>query len=236
MALKQIRIGSMENVHQFDDVVYPAAMNTDGIPIEIGASTAGIEAVRQDQLPVLGQIVSSSVVITDHAIVRGDGGARGVQDSLAFISDAGSITLPALQTVDGVDISVHAANVSAHHVKYTDAEALAAVQSVGTFVPTAVGFTVIGAETISGHYIKTGKLVTIFIYYFAATSIAIVGTTSYFSNLPYTPATESVQTSMWDDQTVAGTGLVTTTGRIYFSQSSGPSNRMIVTMAIFRVA
>ncbi len=52
---------------------------------------------------------------TDNAIVRWDGtnGAL-VQDSNVTISDAGSITLPSLQTVDGRDVSVDGAALDAH--------------------------------------------------------------------------------------------------------------------------
>lgn len=38
--------------------------------------------------------VTSSATITDHAIVRGDGGAKGVQESLITISDAGALAFP----------------------------------------------------------------------------------------------------------------------------------------------
>ena len=61
--------------------------------------------------------VIADAVLTDHAIVRGDGGVRNVQDSLVIIDDTGNIILTALATVDGIDISVHAANVNAHHAQ-----------------------------------------------------------------------------------------------------------------------
>lgn len=42
-----------------------------------------------------GTAVTSSAVINDETIVRGDGGARGVQDSLITIDDSGNLTTPA---------------------------------------------------------------------------------------------------------------------------------------------
>lgn len=38
--------------------------------------------------------VSAAATITDHAIVRGDGGVKGVQESLITIDDAGALALP----------------------------------------------------------------------------------------------------------------------------------------------
>ena len=98
MAIRQIRIGSMDNIHQYDDADFTEAANFDGQPIIIGASTAADEAVRQDQIPALGNIVSASANITDNAIVRGDGGARGIQDSLVTIDDSGTVNIPTGQS------------------------------------------------------------------------------------------------------------------------------------------
>ena len=94
MATKKIRIGSMEDIHQYDDGGFGTAIDTDGQPIEIGQSTTPTEAVRQDQLPTLGTEISSDNVIVDHSIVRGDGGARKIQDSDATLDDNGSINIP----------------------------------------------------------------------------------------------------------------------------------------------
>lgn len=38
--------------------------------------------------------VTSTAVIADNALVRGDGGVRGIQGSLATINDAGTISIP----------------------------------------------------------------------------------------------------------------------------------------------
>lgn len=130
MAPKTVRIGALVDISQYDDGDFPEAADFDGQPVKIGASTAGDEAVRQDQLPTLGNIVSASANITDHAVVRGDGGSKGIQGSQVTIDDAGSMTLPAGQTVDGMDPSAHIADPSAHHIKYTDVEARAAINNI----------------------------------------------------------------------------------------------------------
>ena len=106
MVLRTVRVGDNIDVAQYDDGDHATAMDTDGQPIAIGQSAAGTHAIRQDELPALGNVVSSAANITDHAVVRGDGGARGVQGSPVTIDDAGSIAIPAGQTVDGRDPSV----------------------------------------------------------------------------------------------------------------------------------
>ena len=98
MALKKIRIGSAEDIFQYDDGGYGTAIDTDGQPIEIGPSAAATQAVRQDQLPTLGSEITSDAVIADHSIVRGDGGARKIQDSNVLIDDSGSVYIPTGQS------------------------------------------------------------------------------------------------------------------------------------------
>lgn len=51
MAIRQVRIGSMENIHQYDDADFAAAINTDDQPIEIGQAAVGTQAARYDQIP-----------------------------------------------------------------------------------------------------------------------------------------------------------------------------------------
>uniref|UniRef100_A0A6H1ZAP4 Uncharacterized protein n=1 Tax=viral metagenome TaxID=1070528 RepID=A0A6H1ZAP4_9ZZZZ len=148
MALKLIRIGSATDVFQYDDGAFPVAIHTEGPMQADTAPTNPNEVLRLSDVPASGNIVTAAANITDHAVVRGDGGAKGVQDSLVIIDDTGSISLPVLQTVDGVDISVHAATPTAHqdapgliathtaipaahHAKYTDAEAVIAAKADG---------------------------------------------------------------------------------------------------------
>lgn len=47
--------------------------------------------------------VTSTLVLTDDYLVRGDGGVRGVQTSLVHLSDAGSVTLPNVQAYRFLD-------------------------------------------------------------------------------------------------------------------------------------
>lgn len=94
MVTRLVRIGSLKNVHKYDDGDYSEAMDTDDQPIKIGQSTDPSHAIRQDQMPTAGKIISSDAVISDHAVVRGDGGTREVQDSDVGIDDNGSINIP----------------------------------------------------------------------------------------------------------------------------------------------
>ena len=47
--------------------------------------------------------VTSTNVLTDDYLVRGDGGVRGVQTSLVHLSDTGSVTLPNVQSYRFLD-------------------------------------------------------------------------------------------------------------------------------------
>ena len=90
----------MKDIHQYDDGDFDSAIETDHT-IKVGtAPTVNNEVLRYQDIPALGTILSSTNVITDNSIVRGDGGTRGVQGSLATISDAGTINIPAGQSYD----------------------------------------------------------------------------------------------------------------------------------------
>jgi len=131
MARKFVRIGSMENIHVYDDGDYASGVETDSTMVAGQAPTLADEVLRLGDIPsAAAELLHSDGNITDHAIVRGDGGARKVQGSLATISDVGSISIPVGQTVDGMDPSAHAANPAAHHAKYTDAEARASINNI----------------------------------------------------------------------------------------------------------
>jgi hypothetical protein len=91
MAIKTIRIGSASDIFQYDDGDFDSAIETDHT-IKTGvAPSANDEVVRYQDLPTLGNILSSGAVIADNKIVRGDGGARAVQDSKASVLDSGAI-------------------------------------------------------------------------------------------------------------------------------------------------
>ena len=94
MALRRIRIGSLEDIHQYDDADHSTAADFDDQPISIGQSTDPTQAIRQDQVPTAGNIVSADASIGDNKVVRGDGGAKKVQDSGVTIDDSDNITIP----------------------------------------------------------------------------------------------------------------------------------------------
>jgi hypothetical protein len=76
MALRQVRIGSMEDVQQYDDADFDAAMETDHT-IKVGsAPTAGEDVLRLDDLPGLVWPIGSvflSVVSTNPGTLLGYG-------------------------------------------------------------------------------------------------------------------------------------------------------------------
>jgi len=94
MAIRQVRIGGNPNIVQYDDADFPNALETDHT-IKVGtAPTINDEVLRYQDMPVPGSGVGAAANITDHAIVRGEGGAKAVQDSLATIDDTGSQNIP----------------------------------------------------------------------------------------------------------------------------------------------
>lgn len=91
MVLKQIRIGSLTDIGQYDDGEFTKSISVDD-PIEQTVPPAAAnDLVRQTDLPSLSDILSSGAVIADDSIVRGDGGAREVQDSAFYIDDSGNL-------------------------------------------------------------------------------------------------------------------------------------------------
>ncbi|GAG10252.1 unnamed protein product, partial [marine sediment metagenome] len=104
MALQTVRIGSADNIYQYDDADFDCGVETTA---QIKAGLAPVDAtdvLRLSDVPGLATMVTSAAVITNHAIVRGDGGARGIQDSLASITDAGDITIPDGQTIGSASV------------------------------------------------------------------------------------------------------------------------------------
>lgn len=90
MVMQTVRLGSLPNILRYDDADYDAAIETTA-PIKAGTPVDINDVLRLEDLPTIASMVLSDAVITDHAIVRGDGGARGVQDSAVILSDAGQI-------------------------------------------------------------------------------------------------------------------------------------------------
>lgn len=105
------------------------------------------------------------------------------------------------------------------------------------WTPTANSFTVIGAQTLTGKYIKVGSVVTIWIYHSAATSVAATASTSNYTNFPFAPANSSASLTILDDTTVIGIGLVTTTssGTLTICQNIAATARIIISTATYYV-
>lgn len=94
MALKYVRVGSMENVHVFDDGDFDSGLETDA-PIKAATPVDGNDVVRLDDLDIFAE---GPAAATDEAIARFDGtDGKKIQDSLATLNDAGSINIPNAQ-------------------------------------------------------------------------------------------------------------------------------------------
>lgn len=91
MADKNIRIGSQEGIHTYDDADYPSSIKTDG-PMEAGAPVNPTEVVR---LIDLGTYTQGPASATDNAVARFDGTTGKIlQNSLVTIDDSGSQNIP----------------------------------------------------------------------------------------------------------------------------------------------
>jgi len=106
MGLRQLRVGSLPDVFQYDDADFDAAIDTDhGIRTSQSPSNPDDVVRLTDLEGATSGSISSDSTISDNAIVTGDGGSRKVQGSLVSIDDSGNIIPPASATVDGVDLS-----------------------------------------------------------------------------------------------------------------------------------
>lgn len=63
----------------------------------------------------LANVTTAAAVVTDNAIIRGDGVARGVQTSLATVSDTGTINIPDVQSysIAGTQVVTHSSGSGA---------------------------------------------------------------------------------------------------------------------------
>lgn len=101
MVLRQIRIGPMENILQYDDADFAEAVETDQ-PIKAGTPVVGNDVLRLDDVGVGAGDVIGPGASTDNAIVRFSGPTgKVIQNSLILIDDAGKITLLAATIGDG---------------------------------------------------------------------------------------------------------------------------------------
>lgn len=107
----------------------------------------------------------------------------------------------------------------------------------GTWTPVGVNFTTVGTETFAGFYVKVGTLVFINATFKAATSTASTANSTYFTGLPFTPATSSTVTAVGNSSiTSYGVGLIDTSVRIYTPTWTSGANQSISVAGVYRVA
>jgi len=108
---------------------------------------------------------------------------------------------------------------------------------VGTWSPVGVNFTTVGTEAFAGFYVKVGKLVFINATFRAATSTASTANSTYFTGLPFTPATSSTITAVGNSAiTSYGVGLIDTSVRMYTPTWTSGANQTISVAGVYRVA
>lgn len=94
MAIKTVSIGTAKDIYRFDDGDTEYGIETTGKIKADTAPTANDEVVRYQDIPTPGNGVSAAANITDNALVRGDGGTKGIQEvSNITADDDGQITL-----------------------------------------------------------------------------------------------------------------------------------------------
>ena len=94
MARKYVRIGSLQNIHLFDDGAFDGGLETDDTIKAHQAPIAGEDVLRLDDVGVLTGNVIGPGASTDEAIARWNGvSGLELQDSLVTISDTGQIVL-----------------------------------------------------------------------------------------------------------------------------------------------
>lgn len=120
--------------------------------------------------------VSAAAVITDNRLVRGDGGAKGVQESAATIDDSGNLSGIAALSATTIELG-HAtdttlARVSAGvvsvegetvHTNSTSRAVTAGTIELGHATDTTISRTAAGAIAVEGVAIKTAGVETIFV-------------------------------------------------------------------------
>lgn len=92
MVIKTVSIGTAYDIYRFDDGDTEYGLETSGKIKADTAPTGNDEVVRYQDIPSFGDIVEAAANITDNALVRGDGGVKGVQDSGVIIDDSDNVT------------------------------------------------------------------------------------------------------------------------------------------------
>lgn len=125
--------------------------------------------------------VTAAANMTDNALLRGDGGAKGIQDSQGSISDGGVLTIPAIKITTGAGAGkLYTSDADGNGTWETFETALADYGSSSTIVGWAAGY----SKNI--YYKKMGKMVYVD-YNIQGTSNA--NTASF--TVPYTAAARS---------------------------------------------
>jgi len=104
MAKRYVRIGSMTNVHVYDDTDFLGGVETDDVIIAGTAPTSPTEVLRlQDVGSISGDVVGPASS-TNNAIVRFDGiTGKKIQNSLGTIDDSGRASLPSAKIGGATD-------------------------------------------------------------------------------------------------------------------------------------
>lgn len=68
MATRQIRIGSMRNIHQYDDGDYDSAIETDA-PVKSGTPIDGNDVLRLDDIGALLLVFINTIVMFENNVV-----------------------------------------------------------------------------------------------------------------------------------------------------------------------
>ena len=96
MALQTIRIGSAEDIFQYDDATFDAAIET-AAPIKAGTPVAANDVLRVDDIGGGGGLgnVQGPGASTDNAVARFNGvGGKIIQNSTVIANDADGLNIP----------------------------------------------------------------------------------------------------------------------------------------------
>lgn len=89
MAIRQVRVGSMVDIHQYDDTDYDSAIETDQ-PMKAGIPIDSNDVIRKADVGTLAGDVVGPASSTDNAVARFNGaGGKNIQNSLVTIDDSG---------------------------------------------------------------------------------------------------------------------------------------------------
>lgn len=138
MAIKQIRIGSLRNVHQYDDASYNEAIETDQ-PIAAGTGTDPDHVVVHGDISGgLGNIVTNPGLSTDNAVARFNGATgKIIQNSGLILDDSNNIT-----KAGDLDVDCGANNtIELIQSVYDDLRTpVGSVKGAGAFPPTDTAY------------------------------------------------------------------------------------------------